>query len=684
MTLCNLTIAGSVLAEDAAGEQGLKTQQSSELKVVITKQPDVLKKDFHYKGPSRILPEGGKSYVVCAKGFRDGQRLYSDRDYVLVGVPEKYRGLTYIKTCQDDKSAQQNFNLVLEVNVPVTVYVACDDRLKVKPVWLRAFEDTRDDVTSSDLFKPTYSIYAKAFPKGKVILGPNSGFKLSCMYLVILEELKPPYKEPIVLAACDKLEGEAPLKVQFQGAFLSTGRDIEKYQWDFGDGTKQAGQQQPVHTYKKKGSYLATLTTVDSAGDFHSARVRIEVRGPIASTYQEAFANLYKELGDNYPCFQLKGIDWQRVGEELLPRAKEVKTNQEFGLLCLELVARLEDSHAYLMEGTAQIPSVEFASWDAGLACLTDDRGKPVVYYVDDGGPAETAGVKVGMTVLSINGEASDKYMERRMKEIKKYSGYSSERYLRYHAAQWLGKQMEQGDIVELEMEDVGGQIFRFKLAATVGVRYLPRRPIQIPGTSDTANVSWTVLDDNIGYIYVRRIRNDLIEQLDQAVGELKDARGLIVDVRGNSGGGFDWSRSHRNFAPDESEEPDRARFTGPIALLIDARCISAGEGWASWFIANRRARVFGEATAGASSRKKVYTLTNKLFKIQYPVKAYHGYLDRPIERLGLKPDVPVRQSARDLADGRDTVLEAAKKYLVEHTIVSSEDNFPAAVDVDD
>jgi len=37
----------------------------------------------------------------------------------------------------------------------------------------------------------------------------------------------------------------------------------------------------------------------------------------------------------------------------------------------------------------------------------------------------------------------------------------------------------------------------------------------------------------------VRRIRADLIAQLDLAVGELAKAKGLIIDVRGNSGGGF-------------------------------------------------------------------------------------------------------------------------------------------------
>lgn len=304
--------------------------------------------------------------------------------------------------------------------------------------------------------------------------------------------------------------------------------------------------------------------------------------------------------------------------------------------------------------------------WDPGFACLIDDRGKPAVYHVDRDGPAEEAGVQVGMTVLSVGGEAAEKCLAKQMQQIKKYAGYSSDRYLRYHAAQWLGRHIDQGAKVKLEMQDVEGKSHTFELPAMLGVRYLPRRPVQAAKTSDTADVSWAMLDDNIGYIYVRRIRGDLIEKLDQAVGELKDARGMIVDVRGNSGGGFDSRRANRNFDPDDPEEPNRPRFKGPIALLIDARCISAGEGWASWFIARKRARVFGEATAGASSRKTIYTLTNGLFKVRYPVKAYRGSLNRPIERRGLEPDVPLKQNAKDLAAGRDTVLQAAKRDLLE------------------
>jgi len=143
-------------------------------------------------------------------------------------------------------------------------------------------------------------------------------------------------------------------------------------------------------------------------------------------------------------------------------------------------------------------------------------------------------------------------------------------------------------------------------------------------------------------------------------------SRKVSLAVRGNSGGGFDEKTAFRNFdrAPDGEPPPGRPRYTGPIALLIDEWCSSAGAGWAAWFIARKRARVFGTTTAGTSSRKETYTLSNGLYRVEVPVKLFTGFLDRPIERRGLEPDVELRCSARDLARGKDTVVEAAAQWL--------------------
>jgi len=383
-------------------------------------------------------------------------------------------------------------------------------------------------------------------------------------------------------------------------------------------------------------------------------------------TYKEAFLDIYTTMGRVYPAFEIKGIDWEAVGDELLPRAETVETDEEFGLLCMELVARLQDSHALVLDGLAERPKPPLPQWDPGFACLIDSFGKPVVYHVDSGGPARGAGVESGMTVVSINGLLAEKALQNAMTRTAKYWGYSSNRYLRYSAARSFIRQMNRREKVELIMTDPKGKTHDFKVPATLESRYLPRLPVPIDDIRDSGNVSWTMLKNKVGYIYVRRIKGELIDSLDEAVDDLSRAKGLIIDVRGNSGGGFDSRRAFINFDPNSTEEPKRPRFDGPIALLTDARCISAGEGWASWFIANKRATVFGEATAGASSKKRTYTLKNDLYKVIIPVKLYRGSLDRPIEGLGLEPDVPVRQNAIDLADEKDTVLETARRWLTE------------------
>ncbi|HUU21535.1 MAG TPA: hypothetical protein VM389_03280, partial [Phycisphaerae bacterium] len=280
-----------------------------------------------------------------------------------------------------------------------------------------------------------------------------------------------------------------------------------------------------------------------------------------ADTYERAFLDLYLALGRQYPCFQLKGIDWRAVGGAMLPRVKEVKTDEQFGLLCMELIARLEDSHALLGSGTAAPPAPPLPRWDPGLACLIDDRGRPVVYFVDKGGPAGEAGVKVGETIVSINDTEAGAAIRETMKLLSRYCGYSSDRYLQYHAARFFLRQMDRGAKVRLVLAGPGpDETRRVELPATLGVRYLPRLPVPIKGVGDSGNVSWTMLEGNVGYIYVRRIQPDLIASLDKAIGALQGARGLIVDVRGNSGGGFDGSRAFRNFDADDKAEPDRPR----------------------------------------------------------------------------------------------------------------------------
>ncbi len=219
--------------------------------------------------------------------------------------------------------------------------------------------------------------------------------------------------------------------------------------------------------------------------------------------------------------------------------------------------------------------------------------------------------------------------------------------------------------LIQLEIEAVDGKHKSIEVAATLDTAYVPRVAGAMDGIQDSAHVSFKRLDQGIGYIYVRRIPENLIELLDRAVGELHDCQGLILDVRGNSGGGFDAERAFRSFDPDDHANLNDPVFSGRLAVLIDSRCISAGEGWSSWFKAKNRAKFFGETTAGALGAQKTIDVAGGLFRVTYPLRAYTGFLDRPIERLGIAPDVPVRPNAKDLSQGIDTVLETARRSLI-------------------
>jgi len=69
-------------------------------------------------------------------------------------------------------------------------------------------------------------------------------------------------------------EGYIPLFVQFTG-LASGGSSPYLYFWDFGDGSLPSIEQSPSHTYENGGSYKATLTVVDSAGNIATSSVGI-------------------------------------------------------------------------------------------------------------------------------------------------------------------------------------------------------------------------------------------------------------------------------------------------------------------------------------------------------------------------------------------------------------------------
>ncbi|MFI5660295.1 PQQ-dependent sugar dehydrogenase [Streptomyces sp. NPDC051684] len=81
---------------------------------------------------------------------------------------------------------------------------------------------------------------------------------------------------PTIDAKADKTSGQAPLKTRFTSTASDADGDALTYSWNFGDGTTGTGAS-PSHTYKKNGTYTATVTAKDATGRTGSADVHLTV-----------------------------------------------------------------------------------------------------------------------------------------------------------------------------------------------------------------------------------------------------------------------------------------------------------------------------------------------------------------------------------------------------------------------
>lgn len=119
-----------------------------------------------------------REYAVYEGGLRVGAPAFIDNtSYYFTQVPSFLEGAAYIKTANDDKclTDPSKFVLRFDVNRPVTIYIAHDDRYATKPAWMLAFTPTQDSVNLNlpGAGAGRYMLYVRDYSEGTVTLGGN-------------------------------------------------------------------------------------------------------------------------------------------------------------------------------------------------------------------------------------------------------------------------------------------------------------------------------------------------------------------------------------------------------------------------------------------------------------------------------------------------------------------------------
>jgi hypothetical protein len=167
----SLTDSGSAFSVVVTNSAGSVTSNSAVLTVTVLSSLVI----------SNVTASSGQVYQVDV--LHNGKLIYIDRTYTFVDV-SNYDGAQFIRTANNDKASTGNAFVMFAVNVPVTVFVAHDDRITTKPSWLGAFVDTGDNLTIAGV---QHSLYKRDFPAGTVTLGGNDG-PYGSMYSVVIKD----------------------------------------------------------------------------------------------------------------------------------------------------------------------------------------------------------------------------------------------------------------------------------------------------------------------------------------------------------------------------------------------------------------------------------------------------------------------------------------------------------------
>jgi C-terminal processing protease CtpA/Prc len=234
---------------------------------------------------------------------------------------------------------------------------------------------------------------------------------------------------------------------------------------------------------------------------------------------------------------------------------------------------------------------------------------------------------------------------------------------------------------------------------------------------SDAGDVMISKVRDGIGWLKVTKfpgaIGIDIAKQIDHAIGELTGCERLIIDLRGNAGGGLAFlrvmsyltperlpvgysvtrARAGTNYTKDSlavfSHIPSQKAaliwlalkfgfrddsvsivteglgpkpFHGRIVLLVDESTTGAGERIAAFAQERKLAPIVGARTAGRLICCSVYKVGHGYF-VRIPARAWYTWGGELLEDKGIVPDYVVANGHQQAADVQlDQAVDVARR----------------------
>jgi len=347
--------------------------------------------------------------------------------------------------------------------------------------------------------------------------------------------------------------------------------------------------------------------------------------------------------------------------QQYLGVALHTEDRREFDLASMAFVAELHDAHTWFYDRWLDH---DYAQPTGFLAYPLNGRWTVV--------RSEIAQLRAGDVIREVDGVAIDDFFSQRRKYISASSSRDAE--------------VSFFDTPVLFPE-------KFSLTLGDGRRVSIDRQNDKKTSSPQMTTGRWIAGRQLAYIKVPTFHGfEMQAGAIQYLHELRDATTLIVDVRGNPGGGQSstfraalmnrpyqaWNessslhggpilRSYTSGYPDHVMltttdtvvPPNESAYAGRLILLIDRVCSCACEDFVMPFKFSKRATLVGETTTGSYSETRHIDSENGMMLNISAV--HHTFPDgSTFEGVGITPDVPVDITPEDLKTGRDPVLQKA------------------------
>jgi carboxyl-terminal processing protease len=358
----------------------------------------------------------------------------------------------------------------------------------------------------------------------------------------------------------------------------------------------------------------------------------------------------------------LNGVDLKKVAEETKQQISGMNDVGQMHAAVWEFVRKVGDSHTrYVPPQLTVFPTFGFEAHGVG-----DDV---LVTRVLKNSPAEKAGVKAGDKILALNG------MQVTRGNIRDILYF----YRRLRPVRLL--------VIDYVRDD---QQARLQLEPTFRKEMARRKIDDISGYyRDTIEAENDYADnpfmygmrDGIGIVKLRNFAGALPEE---TMWKIKDAKGVIVDLRDNPGGNTDVLKQMTGFFDRQNtpiadfigrkkteklvSKPQHTQFDGPVVVLVDSGSASASEIFAYHLQRIGRAVVIGDRSMGAVSAANFIVEHTGNYALDFGLMLTMDKVVFPdgksLEKLGVTPDVMCLPKPGDLAAGTDVCMAKAEALV--------------------